>query len=211
MARRLTRPPQKCSQPRTNNAILLPTLHCESRGWPHGQIHVYKYHTAGHSPRPFTTNRFTPSSTRERTSNSSSKLLLQRRQRHSLRTEPLHNMEGELFEVIQRLRKDLAVAMKELDTEEAKRRGFRERLQATRSELTAMDEKLAAVLAKQEKCGCECCVAGIYVHADLQVSHRPRVRCTPVALWEVRALTESTPVHVSRAPIRSVCPCTGDQ
>ena len=48
-------------------------------------------------------------------------------------------MEGELFEVIQRLRKDLAVAMKEFDGEEVKRRGFRERLQTTRTELTAMD------------------------------------------------------------------------
>lgn len=76
-------------------------------------------------------------------------------------------MEGELLDGIQRLRKELNVVMKDLDSLQ----GFRERLQDTQVELMAIYEKLAVVLVKQEQCGCKCCNEGVHAHADLQVSH----------------------------------------
>ena len=86
-------------------------------------------------------------------------------------------MEGELLDGIHRLRKELKVVMKDLD----KLEGFRERLQDTRAELVAIYEKFAAVLIKQELCGCECCIAGAHVHTDLRVSHSPLYDTTPLA------------------------------
>ena len=82
-------------------------------------------------------------------------------------------MEYQLLNEIQRLRKELNEAMGSIHTEEVDRMSFREQLQDTRTELTTVYERLAAILIKQEQCGCECCTDAAHVYADLQVSHHP--------------------------------------
>ena len=88
-------------------------------------------------------------------------------------------MEKELLGGIQRLRRELNDAMKDLRQEEARRRDPRERLRDARTELMTVYEKLAGILAKQEQCGCECCTERAHMRADLQVSHCP-VRSTSI-------------------------------
>ena len=84
-------------------------------------------------------------------------------------------MEYELLGEIQRFRNELKelLGFLDVDTEEVGRRGFCERPQGSRTGLVAVREELAAIIAKQEKCGCKCCTEGVHAHLNLQVSHHP--------------------------------------
>ena len=82
-------------------------------------------------------------------------------------------MEYELLAEIRRFRNELKelLGCLDVDAEEVNRGGFCEQPQGSRTGLVAVREELAAIIAKQEKCGCKCCTEGVHVHLNLQVSH----------------------------------------
>jgi len=90
-------------------------------------------------------------------------------------------MEYQLLSEIQRLRRELSEAIESLHTEETGR-GLREQLQDTRTEFVTVHEKLAAILTKQEQCGCKCCKEGAHMCADLQASDYPVSEMRPCRL-----------------------------
>jgi len=86
--------------------------------------------------------------------------------------------EKQVLVEIKRLRKELSEAAGSLQMGVADR-SFREQLQGTQTEPTTVYEKIAAILVKQEKCGCECCIDGARMYADFQVSYHPMSDTSP--------------------------------
>jgi len=88
------------------------------------------------------------------------------------------DVENRVLVEIKRLRKELSEAVGSLQmgvTDES----FREQLQDTPAKPTTAYGKLAAILVKQEQCGCECCIDGARMYADFQVSYHPMSDTSP--------------------------------
>lgn len=153
----------------TDNTTSSPILHCEPHKRPHGKICVYN---AGPT-QDCSPSTYTRYANRRLTTEPGASVPTQRSHRTAMDTE------NQVLNEIQRLRGELDEAIRDLRAEEADRKSFRGQLRDSRTELTTVYEKLAAILVKQEQCGCGCCTDGARMYADLQVSHHPTSDAPP--------------------------------